>query len=66
LLDDKLLSLGLRRCSKLPDKQPVSFGPILTFCPAPGPKESIALSIEIRVTVANRRYSMTNLWGTTG
>jgi hypothetical protein len=56
---------GLRRFSKLPDKQPVSFGSILIFCPARGPKESIALSIAIPVTVADRRYRITNLWGHT-
>jgi hypothetical protein len=49
--DDKLLSLDLRRLSKLPDKQQDSFGPIFAFCPSAGSKESITLSIAIRVTV---------------
>ena len=50
-LDDKLLSLDLRRLSKLPDKQQDSFGPILALLPGAGSKESITLSIAIRVTV---------------
>jgi len=41
-LDDKLLSLGLRRFSKLPDKQPASFGPIVTFWPAQGRQSQTA------------------------
>ena len=44
-LDDKFLSLDLCSLNKLPDKQQDSFGAILVFCPARGPKESIALSI---------------------